>query len=186
MAAHLLWEPILDVRRNLVREVDNTRAAPPIVYDRVLLRVITLFELDDVRDIRAAPLVDRLIVVANNAELDRPARKQLDEALLGWVNVLILIDHEVPQGKVNIVQDAGGLQGANRLIDLLSVSEKAAQVQLAVVAADNIPEVSLELIDRQQFILYNVDVRPELANGLEQLRVQLLQLDAVRFNRQEG
>ena len=50
-------------------------------------------------DVRAAPLVDRLVVVADDHEVRRPVRlgEQLDQPLLRRVDVLVLVDDQVAQ-----------------------------------------------------------------------------------------
>lgn len=48
-------------------------------------------------DVRAPPLIDRLIIVADDAQFDRRACEQADELLLRRIDVLVLIDDEMLQ-----------------------------------------------------------------------------------------
>ena len=57
--------------------------------------VVPVGERDDVRDLAAAPLVDRLIVVADDAEVRAELRQPPDEPLLQRVDVLVLVDDDV-------------------------------------------------------------------------------------------
>ena len=77
--------PVEDLfRRTVVRfEPDHFRVGP------------VLFEVEDVRDLGAAPPVDRLVVVADHAEVTVRKRQSLDDPVLAQVGVLILIDQEV-------------------------------------------------------------------------------------------
>ena len=61
--------------------------------------VVALGERHDVVDVGPAPLVDRLVVVADDDEVGCPVRlrEQLDQPLLGRVDVLVLVDDQVPQ-----------------------------------------------------------------------------------------
>ena len=56
-------------------------------------------KVDDVAHVGAAPLVDRLVVVADDARGRRRRRpgEQLDQPLLGRVDVLVLVDDQVAQ-----------------------------------------------------------------------------------------
>src|SRR6185503_8800554 len=51
-----------------------------------------LLEVEDIPDVRAAPPVDRLIVVTDNDDVTVTAAEELDELELGAVGVLILVD----------------------------------------------------------------------------------------------
>ena len=82
-------------------------AAAPVRRDLERRDVrIALGEGDDVADVRAAPLVDRLVVVADDAQLDTRAGKQLDQPLLRRVHVLVLVDDQVPQLGVHLGRPA--------------------------------------------------------------------------------
>ena len=56
-----------------------------------------LFEFQNVADIRAAPLVDALVVVPDDAEVAVFLRQQVDEAVLQHVRVLIFVHHDVAE-----------------------------------------------------------------------------------------
>ena len=55
-----------------------------------------LFELQDVADVCATPSVDRLRVVTNDGQVAVVAGDGLDEAVLGFVDVLVLVDEDMP------------------------------------------------------------------------------------------
>ncbi len=50
------------------------------------------FEVQDIVQVGAAPPIDRLVVVAYHTEIAVSARQQMDEAVLGMVGILVLID----------------------------------------------------------------------------------------------
>ena len=52
-------------------------------------------EVEDVADVGAAPAVDRLVVVADHAEVPVLARELRHEAVLHAVRVLVLVDEHV-------------------------------------------------------------------------------------------
>ena len=56
-----------------------------------------LFEAKDVGDFRAAPRIDRLVVVADAAEVPARLREQLQPFVLALVGVLIFVDEEVAE-----------------------------------------------------------------------------------------
>src|SRR3984957_10652057 len=56
-----------------------------------------LLEAQDVIDIRAAPAVDRLIVVADAADIVAALREQFQPQILDRVRVLILVDEHISE-----------------------------------------------------------------------------------------
>ena len=54
-----------------------------------------LVEVEDVPDVGAAPAVDRLVVVADDADVAVLAGEQLHELVLRAVGVLVLVDEDV-------------------------------------------------------------------------------------------
>src|SRR5829696_987444 len=58
--------------------------------------VVPLGEGEDVGDLAAAPLVDRLVVVTNDAEVGAEAAERSDQPFLDRVDVLIFVDDHVP------------------------------------------------------------------------------------------
>ena len=54
-----------------------------------------VLESQDVRDFGPAPAVDRLVVVAHDAQIAMPAGERLDDFVLAAVGVLIFVDEHV-------------------------------------------------------------------------------------------
>ena len=52
-------------------------------------------EVQDVRDLRAPPAIDRLVVVAHDAQVAMCGSQGLDDAILAAVGVLVLVDQEM-------------------------------------------------------------------------------------------
>ena len=76
------------------------------------------------RDLGAPPAVDRLVVVAHDAQVAVPGGQGLDDAVLAAVGVLVFVDQEVIE--------AAGLGGA----DLGEPREKLLGQQQQVVEID--------------------------------------------------
>ena len=72
---HLLAESIRDRLGERVRGRDDLGPASPVRRDRELGDVgVALLEPDDVADVRPAPLIDRLVVIAHHAQFRRRRR----------------------------------------------------------------------------------------------------------------
>ena len=104
---HRLRQAPRDRRGERVRRGDDRRAAAPVRRDLERRHVrVAVAERDDVGDVRPAPLVDRLVVVADDAQLDVRPGQQLDQSLLRRVDVLVLVDDEMPEVGVDGVDAA--------------------------------------------------------------------------------
>ena len=78
-----------------VRDPQNLRNASVIQLDLVNLRVrITLRKLEDVLEVRSAPRVDRLRVVAHDHDVLMLFRQRIDQIRLDLVRILILVDED--------------------------------------------------------------------------------------------
>src|SRR6185369_16366175 len=64
-----------------------------------------LFEIEDVADVRAAPLVDRLIFVAHDADVLTLFSNQTDQRELERVGVLVFVDEDVAKLVVVLFSD---------------------------------------------------------------------------------
>ena len=62
-------------------------------------------EVEDVADVSAAPLIDRLVFIADNTDILRLLRDQADECELERVCVLILVDEDVAKLVVVLFSD---------------------------------------------------------------------------------
>ena len=138
MPPHRLGEPVRDRRRESVGGVDDRGAATAVRGDteRGDARV-PLLEGHDVRDVGAAPPVDGLVVVADDAEFDAGPGEELDQPLLGGVHVLVLVDDQVAEVRVNRGGDRRFLELLYRPGDLLPVGQQAVPVERGVVARED-------------------------------------------------
>ena len=85
------------------------RLGGPVVLlqqDRARVRVVAL-ELEDVADRGAAERVDRLVGVADHAQLAGVADDLLHQRVLGVVGVLVLVDEDVPEPAPVLVDHVG-------------------------------------------------------------------------------
>ena len=88
-------------------ELDDALARAEVVVEVDLADTgVPVGERDDVRDLAAAPLVDRLVVVADDAEVRAELRQAPDESLLQRVDVLILVDDDVADVVPDVILDA--------------------------------------------------------------------------------
>jgi hypothetical protein len=83
-----------------------------------------LLEVEDVADVRAAPAVDRLVVVADHHQVAVRRRQQLQEPVLRAVRVLVLVD-EQEAGTARRYARAPVLVLANSSTGLTSRSSKS-------------------------------------------------------------
>src|SRR5262249_11445335 len=64
-------------------------------------------EVEDVPEVRAAEPVDRLVGVADHAEISVTGRELAEESVLGGVRVLVLVDEDVSPEVAVVVEDVG-------------------------------------------------------------------------------
>ena len=86
------------VRANSIRDLDNLRPAPSVGRDPERRhRWVAVGEGHDVGHVRAAPLVDGLLVIPDDAQFDLRAGQQLDQPFLGRIDVLVLVHDQVTE-----------------------------------------------------------------------------------------
>ena len=66
--------------------------------------VVAIGEADDVLHVSTSPLVDRLVIVTDDAEFDRRLGHSLDQRFLGRVDVLVLVHDQVTQRSVGSLE----------------------------------------------------------------------------------
>ena len=77
-------------------EFDDALAGAEVVGESDLPNArVAIRERDDVGDLTAAPLVDGLVVVADDTQVRAEMDEPLDQALLDRVDVLVLVDDDV-------------------------------------------------------------------------------------------
>ena len=106
---HRLRQPLAggDALGDRAAELDHALARPEVVVERDLPDAgVALRERDDVRDLAAAPLVDRLVVVADDAQVRAEPHQAADESLLQRVDVLVLVDDDVADVVPDVILDA--------------------------------------------------------------------------------
>ena len=102
-----------DGRRRI--EDDLRGAVVPLEAHDMRFRKIVL-EVENVAEVGAAPFVDRLVGVANHAEIPMLPCQALNEQILRPVGVLVLVDHHEPElVAVAFADDFGLLEQLDRL-----------------------------------------------------------------------
>ena len=146
-----------------VRKRKDLRAAPVVaVQGHLASRRVADREARQERRCRAGEGVDRLILVAHDAEIVAIAQPQLEEALLEWVRVLVLVDAEPAVARPDRLGRCGvGLEQLDRPGEHVVEIEPARSVLLALVVR---PEAHEQLDrDRRRPVagLVRVRGRPE-------------------------
>ena len=155
------------------------RAAVDVSIGKRLTVRVALVELDDVRDVGPSPLVDRLIVVADDAEVHGVGGEQLDQRLLRRVDVLVLVDDQVAQRRVDGREDLRPRELRDRARDLCPYVRKRLSSSDGEVALVDLAERVVELVRLEQLVLDHLEVRQERRDRLEERAVELLEPDVV-------
>ena len=96
------------VADDAVRRVEDVlgRAVVLLERDRVRAGEVVL-ELEDVADVGAAEAVDRLVRVADREDVAVLLGEELEQAVLGVVRVLVLVDEDVAEGLLPLLAGLG-------------------------------------------------------------------------------
>src|SRR6184192_3916766 len=86
-----------------------------------------LFHVEQVGDLRAAPAVDALVIVAHHAEVAMLPRQRVHEPELSGVRVLVFVHHHV-----TILRAAGCSRNSRRVSKMRSSKSTALHVRKAV------------------------------------------------------
>ena len=99
-----LFLPLGVVRDHGVRRLENRvrRAVVLLERDRARLGEVAL-ELQDVADVGAAEGVDRLVGIADRADVVMVLGEELQQAVLRVIRVLVLVDEDVPEGVLPVL-----------------------------------------------------------------------------------
>ena len=145
-----------------------------------------VFEAQDIVHFRAAPTIDRLVVIAHAADVLRTLREQAQPEILRDVRVLILVDQDVAELRMKIpkqirvlledrdvvdqqVAEVAGVQHLQpRLVDFVTLDALAVAKQLRLVTRHP--------VGRQRAVLPAIDQAGEVARG-PALGVEVLGLD---------
>ena len=131
-----------------VGEVEYLGRAAIILLETHDVRVRkVLLEVEDVANVGAAPAVDRLIVIAHDAEIAVPAREMPDEHVLRAIGILILVDEDVLEPALVLLEFA-------RI-----VAEQLHGEQQQVIEVDGVPAAEL-------LPVFGIDVRDGLREGI--------------------
>ena len=90
----------------MVGDADDVLGAAVIALERDDPAAREVFlELEDVREVRAAPSVNRLIGVAGDAEVGVLDRERPDDRVLGQVGILIFINQHILEPSIELGAD---------------------------------------------------------------------------------
>ena len=169
-----LAEPARIVRDEAVGGGENVRSRAIILFETDDLRAgEVMLEAEDVGDLGAAPAVDRLIVVADDAKVAARLGEQLQPFVLGLVRVLIFVDEDVaeavaisvedvrlgPEDHQHMQQQVAEIAGVQRLQPLLILRVEFG----AAAGGEGFGLAGIDLLRGPAAILPPVDERGELA-----------------------
>jgi hypothetical protein len=186
---HLLVQPARNRRSELVGGVDDLRPAASVGGEAELLHaLVALFERDDVGHRRPAPLVNRLVVVANHTHLGSASSQPLDQPLLHRVDVLVLVHDQVAQRAMDSFGHVRSRQFVRRTHHLLSEREQPVLLQGVEVPAQRVSEVALQRGRVEQLVLHHIEPTEELLDRREHLPpvVHAPQLQPLLLPHEEG
>ena len=107
---------------------------------------LVALEVEDVAQVGAAPGVDRLVVVAHDAQVVMRGGERPDDPVLGRVRVLVLVDVEVAPARLVAGEDLGlGLEQAHGLDEEVVEVEGAGGPQALSVAGGDPGDLALEV-----------------------------------------
>jgi len=112
--------------------------------------------------------------------------ESLDQRLLCRVDILVLVNDQVPERTVNGVERLWTRELANRPRDDLPVGQESVFLERSAITLIDRAQRILELVRLESLVLDHGEVTEKGSDRLEQRPVQLLQADAIRFPRQEG
>src|SRR5262249_39179166 len=117
---------------------DRPRRTVVLLQDDRLGTDEVRLEVQDVANVGLAPTVDRLVLVADDADALRALAQQANERVLGEIRVLKLVDEDVAVALTVAGQDARlALEKLDRLHEeVVEVEEVAGLKRLLVVAVD--------------------------------------------------
>ena len=103
-----LVEQLLVMRNDGVRRLEDAhrRAVVLFEFDQLEVRIIAR-QAAQILDIRAAPAVDRLVVVTHRRKRRARPGDLLEQPVLAGVGVLVFIDEQVAQAVLPLVEHVG-------------------------------------------------------------------------------
>ena len=109
---------------------------------------IDIFEVQNVPDVRAAELIDALVVIADDAEVPVFVSQQGNERKLRGVRVLVLVDHEVAEALLadrkhvrKLTEEFDGLH--DEVVEIHRVVLLQLRLVLPVEVRDDLPALIL-------------------------------------------
>src|SRR5690606_2714093 len=118
--------------------------------------LISIFERHNVRNIRPTPLVNCLVVVADDDQISAPhgLREQLNEALLRWIYILILVDDEMCDLAGRRGMHGRILEDPHSLGDLLAERQYPIPCKCLVIELERVLEIAIwDVRNRDQLVL---------------------------------
>ena len=91
-----LFQPRRVLADELLGGLDDPAAAPKVLLQPHFIdRAVPLAEGQNVVDVASSPLIDRLVVVTDDADVGSHLREEADQSLLDRVYILVLVDDDV-------------------------------------------------------------------------------------------
>ena len=137
-----LVQPAGKMAHDLLGEGHDLGPATVVLSEQRLRRLlVAIGESDEERDVPAPPLVDGLIVVADDREVGSELEKVAGETVLEGVHVLELVHQDVAHSPIELLaQSAPGSELFRGALDHRAKREKAHLPQKPLVALDGLNE----------------------------------------------
>ncbi len=140
-----------------------SRAVVLLELDHCRIRVVT-FEVEDVAYVGAPPGIDRLVVIADNAQVVVARSQGLDPQVLRSVGVLVFVDVQIAPPSLVALQDGGRvLEEPNRLEQQIVEVERGGCLQARLVAPVESGDLPLPMsvgVGRDEVRIEHLVLRP--------------------------
>ncbi len=132
------------------RRVEDHLRRPVVLFEAHDARLgKVVLEVEDVPEVRSAPLVDRLVRIADDRQVAMDLGEPLDEHVLRTVGVLILVDHHVAElPGVAFPRLRGGLEQLDGLEQQIVEVERVAVREGPEVAFVNAGDLLVAQVER--------------------------------------
>ena len=140
------------------RAFENHLRRAVVLFEANGLRVgKILFELEDVADVRAAPGVDGLVFIADDADV-AVFTKELHQLVLRTVRVLVLVDEQILVLAVVALADfARRLQQANGFEQQIVEVHRVRLEEFVAIDLEDVRDLFFERIRRREEVLLRID-----------------------------
>ena len=126
-------------------------------------------EFEDVADLGAAPAVDRLVVVADAAQVAVALRQQPQPQILREIGVLVLVDQQIAEALLVMPEDLGVLAEQRQIVQqqIAEIGRVYGRETLLIIAieCDGAPVGPVSGVARRNLVGHQAAILPALDNA---------------------